>query len=181
MRTGRFTRRLSCISHQITIGFCGLGILAALGCSAPPGPPPARQSAAAESTLAQPPVAVLPDGVRITLELAITPQEHEQGLMFRPRMAKTRGMLFLFKRPSLPSFWMKNTIIPLDIVFLDSAGVVVYVASDAQPCYADPCPEFRPTAPTRAVLEVNAGTARSHGIVPGAKITFGRVSGMTKK
>jgi len=127
------------------------------------------------------PKAVLPDGWKLTLELAVTQEETAQGLMFRPRLAPDRGMLFVFEQERIPSFWMKNTLIPLDIVFLDPSGRVVDISADARPCTGEPCPQYLPRTPALAVLEINSGAAASHGIVPGAVIHFRRVPGYPKK
>jgi uncharacterized membrane protein (UPF0127 family) len=72
---------------------------------------------------------------------------------------------------------MMNVLVPLDIVFLDDAGRVVEVVMDAQPCRAEPCPRFTPSRPARAVLELSAGTAATHGLEVGSRIEFDRVSG----
>jgi uncharacterized membrane protein (UPF0127 family) len=123
------------------------------------------------------PAAVLPDGSVLTLELALTDEERSRGLMFRPSMAGDRGMLFVFPTAQLRSFWMKDTLIPLDIVYLDVDGSVVSVSADAVPCYEEPCPQYRSKGPAAAVLEVNAGVAAAHGIVPGVRLEFRRVPG----
>lgn len=123
------------------------------------------------------PQAVFPDGYAVEIELATTSEEISRGLMFRPVLPENRGMLFLFDQPRLPSFWMKNTLIPLDLVFLDGAGVVVDVIADVQPCAADPCPNYPPSSPAQAVLEVGAGVAAQHNLEVGSTITFDRVPG----
>jgi uncharacterized membrane protein (UPF0127 family) len=123
------------------------------------------------------PQAVLPDGFLVGLELAVTPEEISNGLMFRPSLPNNRGMLFLFDQPRLPAFWMKNMLIPLDLVFLDGTGTVVDVVVDVQPCAADPCPTYPPSRPAQAVLEIIAGSAAVHGIEVGTVIQFERVPG----
>ncbi len=123
------------------------------------------------------PTAVLPDGTRISLELALTQEEIGQGLMFRPSLPDDRGMLFLFEVERVPSFWMKNTMIPLDLIFLGGDGTVVEIIDNAQPCVAEPCPHYIPSSPSRAVLEVAAGVADRHGLLAGDPIVFERVSG----
>jgi uncharacterized membrane protein (UPF0127 family) len=123
------------------------------------------------------PQAVFPDGFAVDLELALTPEEISNGLMFRPSLPEDRGMLFLFDQPRLPTFWMKNTLIPLDLVFLDGNGAVVDVVADVQPCASEPCPNYPPSSPAQAVLEINAGSAAAHGIEVGSTIAFDRVSG----
>ena len=123
------------------------------------------------------PQAVFPDGFTVDLELALTSEEISRGLMFRPSLPENRGMLFLFDQPRLPTFWMKNTLISLDLVYLDGTGAVVDVIADVQPCAADPCPNFPPSRPAQAVLEIGAGVAAAHSLEVGSTITFDRVSG----
>jgi hypothetical protein len=135
-----------------------------------PTPPPAQASP-------KPPRAVLDDGFVIQLELALTPDEITQGLMFRPSLADNRGMLFLFEVDRVPSFWMKHTMIPLDLLFLDGQGAIVDLVENAQPCAAEPCPQYIPSRAVSAVLEVSAGTADRHGLAIGDRLAFKRVPG----
>jgi uncharacterized membrane protein (UPF0127 family) len=123
------------------------------------------------------PRATLPDGTGLTLELALTPEEIAQGMMFRPSLPDDRGMLFLFEIERRRNFWMKNTIIPLDLVFLDSSGRIVDIIADAQPCAAEPCPQYISDHPARAVLEIAAGNAARHGLAAGDLLVFERVEG----
>lgn len=123
------------------------------------------------------PLCVAPDGTRMRLELALTDEERANGLMFRDVLPPDSGMLFIFESDDLVPFWMKNTFIPLDLIWLSSAGEVVDVRADAQPCRADPCPNYTPAKPGRAVLEVNAGFAAAHGLRPGVILGFRDVPG----
>jgi len=123
----------------------------------------------------QPARVVLPDGFRVNLELAITPEELAQGLMFRPTLADDRGMLLVFAEERLPNIWMMNTLIALDLVYLDRSGAVVDVVTDAQPCPGEPCPRFTPKRPAQAVLEIPAGNADRHGIEVGVTLDFSGV------
>ena len=123
------------------------------------------------------PVCTVPDGTRVRLELALTDREKALGLMYRDSLPADAGMLFLFSADQPLPFWMKNTFIPLDLVWLDASGRVVDVRADVQPCREDPCPSYSPTAPARTVLEVNAGFAAAHGIRPGAALRFAGVAG----
>jgi uncharacterized membrane protein (UPF0127 family) len=123
------------------------------------------------------PRTTLPDGTRVSLELAITSEEIGRGLMFRPSLPDDRGMLFLFNADRVASFWMKNTIIPLDLVFLDREGRVVDLIENARPCPADPCPQYVPDRPTRAVLELAAGSAARHGVAVGQELPIENVEG----
>jgi uncharacterized membrane protein (UPF0127 family) len=129
------------------------------------------------TSVAHLPSATFPSGPVITLELAVTPEEIANGLMFRPSLRDDRGMLFLFQVERVPSFWMKNTIIPLDLVFFDGAGTVVDIIEDAQPCAADPCPQYIPDVPARTVLEIPAGIVGRHGLIVGDVVAFDRVEG----
>jgi uncharacterized membrane protein (UPF0127 family) len=123
------------------------------------------------------PTAITQDGSRVTLELAVTSEEIGRGMMFRPSLPDDRGMLFLFSEERLPSFWMKNTIVPLDLVFFDNAGHIVDVIKNAQPCAAEPCPQYIPSNPARAVLEIAAGNSDRLGLRVGDVVTFERVDG----
>jgi len=118
------------------------------------------------------PLCVVPDGGRLVLELALTDQEKATGLMYRDKLPADHGMLFVFDRDDILSFWMKNTLIPLDIIWFDAGGRIVDISADAQPCRADPCPKFTNSRPARAVLLVNAGYAGAHDLKPGAAATF---------
>jgi uncharacterized membrane protein (UPF0127 family) len=103
------------------------------------------------------------------VEIATTPAQLEQGLMFRQSMAPDAGMLFDFKMPSPVSMWMKNTFIPLDMLFIDNKGRIINIAERAVPHSLD---TIGAAAPARAVLEVNGGTAARLGIRPGDRVMF---------
>lgn len=121
------------------------------------------------------PKVILPDGYEVILELAITNEEKMRGLMYRPSLPEDRGMLFIHEVAMLPTMWMKHTLIALDLIYLDQNGNVVYLVKDAQPCPAEPCPQFTTTEPTRAVLELVSGAASQHGIEVGSQLKFERV------
>ena len=123
------------------------------------------------------PRATLPDGATVDLELATTPEETTTGLMFRPSLPADRGMLLLWSEDRYATIWMMNVLVPLDIIFLDDVGKVIEVVADARPCPAEPCPRFTPDEPSRAVLEMAAGSAAAHGITVGGSIKFERVPG----
>jgi uncharacterized protein len=99
-------------------------------------------------------------GQTILLEVARTSQEQSTGLMNRTELAKNRGMLFVFSPPRPVSFWMKNTLIPLDMIFV-SNGVVKYIGAQILPCKADPCPAYGPEPRTDidGVIELPGGRA----------------------
>ena len=104
---------------------------------------------------------------RFRVEIADDAQERAQGLMFRQQMSKGAGMLFIYPFPRQASFWMKNTLIPLDMIFLDRTGTVTRVHSNAVPLdehAIDGGPDVL------AVLEINGGLAKAMGIAPGAQM-----------
>jgi uncharacterized protein len=106
---------------------------------------------------------------KFTVEVATTPAQLEQGLMFRRNLAPDAGMLFDFKTPSPVSMWMKNTFIPLDMLFIDPKGRIINIAERTVPGSLDP---VAAAAPARAVLELNGGTASRLGIRPGDRVVF---------
>jgi len=97
------------------------------------------------------------------VEIAADPASQEKGLMFRKQMAPDDGMLFEFPRPSMEVFWMKNTILPLDIIFIRGDGTISSIAPNAVPYSTTPIPAIEPV---RAVLELNGGRAAQLGIEP---------------
>ena len=101
------------------------------------------------------------------IELAITPDQQTQGLMFRTEMAENTGMLFLFNVEVVLSFWMKNTLIPLDMLFLGPDGKIVHIHENAQPQDLTP---ISSQVPAKAVLELNAGAASKMGIQIGDQV-----------
>ena len=103
--------------------------------------------------------------LRFTIELADTPAERAKGLMFRESLPRSAGMLFLFERPQVASFWMRNTLIPLDMIFVGADGTVTHVHSEAVPGDLTP---IRGGDGIQSVLEINGGLARRLGIVPGS-------------
>jgi uncharacterized membrane protein (UPF0127 family) len=102
-----------------------------------------------------------------TIEIADDPDEQAQGLMFRPQLADNAGMLFIFDRPRPASFWMQNTMIPLDMIFIEENGLVESIA-ERKDTYSQR--ESRSAGPVRAVLEINAGLSRQLGIGPGTRV-----------
>ncbi len=121
------------------------------------------------------PIAVLPDGYQVRIELATDDDTRERGLMFRDRVPAGTGMLFMFTQAGEYPFWMKNTLVPLDMIWLDDQRKVVHVASNVPPCKADPCPSYPPNATAKYVLELGAGEAARHRVVNGATLAFERL------
>jgi uncharacterized membrane protein (UPF0127 family) len=105
---------------------------------------------------------------KFTIELALSDAQMEQGLMFRPSMPANHGMLFDFKAPTNVTMWMKNTIIPLDMLFLDEGGRVIDIHEHAVPYSTD---VIAAKVPARYVIELNGGIVRVLGIKPGDRVT----------
>lgn len=99
-----------------------------------------------------------------SVELADTPQTRARGLMFRTRLEEGHGMLFDFGEERLVSFWMKNTVIPLDMIFIDSSGEITHIHANARPGDLTAIPS---NGPVQAVLEIRGGLARILDIQPG--------------
>jgi len=106
------------------------------------------------------------------VELAQTPQEQELGLMYRKYMDEDRGMLFVFQNEGKYSFWMKNTFIPLDIVWLNSDKQVVFIAESAQPCTKEVCRNIDPKKNAKYVLELNVGMVQKINLKIGDKLVI---------
>ncbi len=109
---------------------------------------------------------------RFAVEIADTPESRARGLMERTDLAEGQGMLFVFDPPREVSFWMKNTPLPLDLIYIDRSGVVVRVAENATPYSEDRLPSG---APVRAVLEINGGLAARFGIAAGSEVRHPRL------
>ncbi len=105
--------------------------------------------------------------IKFDVDMATTEAQREHGLMYRKQLGAYEGMLFDFFREQPVSFWMKNTLIPLDMVFIAADGTVRHVHSNATPMSTD---TISSEAAVRAVLEINGGTARLLGIKPGDKV-----------
>jgi len=114
-------------------------------------------------------------GQTIGLEVAQTPEEQARGLMYRPTLARDRGMLFTFDPPQIVTFFMKNVLIPLDIIFLKD-GQVLEIAANVPPCTTSPCPLYFPAVesaqaseptPVDQVIELRGGRAAELGLRAG--------------
>ena len=130
-------------------------------------------SLAACSVHASGPVAEL-KGRRFDIEIVADDESRARGLMFRDSMPADHGMLFLFDDMQPRVFWMKNTHIPLDILYFDQEYKLVSVQQRVPPCRSDPCAQYPSAGPARYVLELNAGTADRLGVKPGDKLTVTR-------
>lgn len=104
-----------------------------------------------------------------TVEVARTPDQQRRGLMFREALAPERGMIFPYEPPQPASFWMKNTLIPLDIIFIRADGTIARIAQMTQPMSLDPIPSLEPIV---AVLEIAGGRSAELGIGPGDRVSW---------
>ena len=113
-------------------------------------------------------------GERFTVEVADDNAERARGLMFRDTLAKRHGMLFIHDHEEPQAYWMKNTRIPLDILYFDDARRLVSQQRDVPPCSAgDACPPYPSFKPARYVLELNAGQAAKLKLQDGTELVFG--------
>lgn len=107
------------------------------------------------------------DGVTVRAEVALTPEEQAKGLMFRKKLPKNFGMWFIFSADTDHAFWMKNTYIPLDLIFVDSNLDIVSIYRDAKPLSETP---INSSKTYRYVLEVNAGFADKNNLKTKQKV-----------
>lgn len=107
-----------------------------------------------------------------TAGVADTEEQLQRGLMYSKELALGSGMLFIFDKPQQLSFWMKNTLIPLDMVFIGENHKIVRVQKSAMPCKSDPCPTFGSGVPAQFVLEVNGGVSEKLGIAEGDEVRW---------
>lgn len=139
-------------------------LLAAAGCPSPRAPAAAPPRVIVETA----------GGARhpVSVEIARTDEERARGLMHRTSLPAEGGMLFLFEETRLQVFWMRNTLIPLDILFADEAGIVVGIVERAEPLTEVP---RSVGVPSRYVLEVNGGWCAAKGVRPGDRLRFENV------
>ncbi|MBM3649470.1 MAG: DUF192 domain-containing protein [Alphaproteobacteria bacterium] len=105
--------------------------------------------------------------IKFDVELALNDAERSRGLMFREKLGPYDGMLFDFHQEAPVSFWMKNTLIPLDMLFIAADGTIRHIHANAVPLSTEAIPS---QFPVRAVLEINGGSAKLLGIKPGDKV-----------
>lgn len=105
------------------------------------------------------------------VSLALTPDEQSRGLMFVNHLDDDKGMLFVFQEDGIYPFWMKNTLIPLDMIWIDSNDKVVFISKNTQPCKLT-CDNIDPEVLARYVLEINAGLSDKMGLAVGDKVSI---------
>lgn len=112
-------------------------------------------------------------GTPFDVELAVSESEHRHGLMGKRELKRDQGMLFVYEEPQLLTFWMKDTLIPLDILFFNGDGELTELFAAIPPCRAEPCSTYSNTIPSLYVLELPAGTARALQLKQGDRFTTG--------
>lgn len=163
------------------------------GCATQSDPPTANRPSAVEATspaattksaspaqanVAIPRVVIAPPGrdpIAVRVEVARTIPQRQRGLMFREQMDDDAGMVFLFEQPQQLAFWMHNTFIPLDMIFIRADMTVLGVVENAEPRTDD---SRQVQGQSQYVLEVNAGFARKHGIGAGNLVKFEGIEGV---
>ena len=150
------------------LGAIALASLAAAGCG-PSAARPAATIAGATETLVPLEIRTASGVIRYRVELAATMQEQARGLMYRTSLPDRGGMIFPMAPPRPASFWMKNTYIPLDIIFIRPDGRIAAIAANTTPESLDPIESGEPVS---AVLEIVGGGAAANGITAGDAVTW---------
>ena len=107
---------------------------------------------------------------RVFVEVRDDTEEHMRGLMFRQHLPWNAGMLFAYNSEEPRAFWMKNTLIPLDMIFVDDNSEIVDIIENVPPCEQDPCPVYPSEQPAQYVLEVNAGFVQQNAVQVGDRL-----------
>lgn len=116
-----------------------------------------------------------PNGKAVRAELATDPSDQQRGLMFRTSLAPDRGMLFVFIQPGNHPFWMYQTLIPLDIIWMDASRRIVFLSANTPACPPEKgqnCPNYGGEHPAQYVLELAAGSAAALGLKIGDQLRF---------
>jgi hypothetical protein len=151
----------------------GVAVAVAVAACSPQTPTAAEVRAGAQAGLMTEPLTIhSANGEhRFTVEVAATPDQQETGMMFRRSVAGDRGMIFPYDPPQEVAFWMKNTLIPLDMIFIRPDGRIGRIAANAVPESLDPVPSGQPIA---AVLEIGGGRSAELGIREGDRVDWTR-------
>ncbi len=152
--------------HGLPAYLAALTLAACAPTPAEPAPPPKPQAAAVAEALEPLDIVTAGGPVHFRVEIADTEAERMRGLMYRSVLAPDEGMLFDFKTPRPLAFWMKNTLIPLDMIFIGADGRIINIAANTEPLSLDLVPS---DGPALAVLEIGGGRAAELGIKPGDK------------
>ncbi|CAN5542788.1 hypothetical protein BH10PSE4_BH10PSE4_32830 [soil metagenome] len=151
----------------VALMLLGVALVAAPAQAFQARPKPAIVAAKSASKLDTVEILTSRGAVKFTVELAISRGEQERGLMFRKALAPNRGMLFPYSPPRRAAFWMKNTLIPLDILYIAPNGRVLSIARNAVPHDETPLPSGGVIG---GVLEIPGGRAAQLGILPGDRV-----------
>lgn len=149
-----------------------LAMLLVIGCSSPPPPPVDETTNRQPATDNAGPRVIFPDNFVVSVEIAADEELRAQGLMYRDHIDPGKGMLFVFPRDDVFSFWMKNTRIPLDMIWVDANKRIVGIRENVPPCKVEDCPSYGPGVIARYVLEVGGGEAAKHGLKVGDLLQF---------
>lgn len=149
-------------------------LLVLIGCTKAMPPANETQPAAATTTApsANGPRVILPDGAVIAVEVVADEELRAQGLMYRDQLDPAAGMLFFFPEEGEYPFWMKNTRIPLDMIWIAKDKRIAAIHHDVPPCKTTDCPSYPPNARSMYVLELAAGGAKRHGLKVGDPLRF---------
>ena len=112
------------------------------------------------------------DVYHLKVEIAEKMRQRQKGLMFRKRLNVGKGMLFVYSKPVIPHFWMKNTLIPLDMIFIGADLKVKHIHEKVPPCKTEICPTYSTSMPVQYVLEVPGGYSYLFKIRPGDRLEF---------
>jgi len=154
--------------------FTGLAVLSLAACApaapqpAPPAPAPVAAVEPAAPVFEPLDIVTAKGPVHFRVEVAADEATREQGLMFRTHLDDDQGMLFDFHTPQQVSFWMKNTLIPLDMIFIRADGTIANIADNTEPSSETPIPS---AGPVLGVLEIGGGLTQELGIKAGDKVT----------
>lgn len=113
-----------------------------------------------------------PSGRVFYVDLALTLAEQARGYMWRKNISPEEGLLFIYQRPAIRKFWMKNCLTAMDMIWLDRDGVVIAIEHSAPPCTEDPCQNYGPDLPSFNVLEVAPGVSLEEDLEPGDRLTI---------
>lgn len=106
------------------------------------------------------------------IEIADSAEERQTGLMFRESLGRDKGMLFIFEEEDIHPFWMKNTLISLDIIWIDSNKEIVFINENTPACESKRCPIYSPNEQSLYVLELDIGVANEIGLKVGDRVRF---------
>jgi len=113
-----------------------------------------------------------PGGRTIAAQIADTTERIMYGYMFRPEVGDGEGIVFVFPEAGAHSFWMKNTLVPLDIIWMDETRAIIHIQAATPPCRTETCPSYGPMRAASYVLEVRTGTAAREGLKRGDRLTI---------